>query len=81
MDHICLGPQDQSPGSVSKKKKKVGNNIAKATSDWNSLKITVKMTIQIDRPASRGGALCLCLGLIIKGFKEPPRDRKKQKSH
>lgn len=55
--------------------KKVGDDIAKATSDWNSLKITGKLTIQTDRPVSRGDALCLCLTLIIKAFKEPPRQK------
>lgn len=34
-------------------KKKVGDDTAKATSDWNGLKITVKLTIQIDRSALR----------------------------
>lgn len=31
--HVCLGPQNRPPGSVSKK---VGDDIAKATSDWKS---------------------------------------------
>ncbi|XP_012369068.1 60S ribosomal protein L12-like [Octodon degus] len=66
-----IGPLGLSP-------KKVGDDIAKATGDWKGLRITVKLTIQnrqaqieVVPPAS---------ALIIKALKEPPRDRKKQKS-
>jgi large subunit ribosomal protein L12e len=58
--------------------KKVGDDIAKATSDWKGLKITVKLTIQ-----NRQAAISVCpsaASLIIKALKEPPRDRKKQKN-
>lgn len=58
--------------------KKVGDDIAKATSDWKGLKITVKLTIQ-----NRQAAISVCpsaASLIIKSLKEPPRDRKKQKN-
>jgi large subunit ribosomal protein L12e len=58
--------------------KKVGDDIAKATSDWKGLKITVQLTIQ-NRQATisvvPSGA-----SLIIKALKEPPRDRKKVKN-
>ncbi|XP_076663346.1 ribosomal protein L12 [Andrena cerasifolii] len=66
-----IGPLGLSP-------KKVGDDIAKATSDWKGLKITVQLTIQ-NRQATisivPSGA-----SLIIKALKEPPRDRKKQKN-
>ncbi|PSN39892.1 60S ribosomal protein L12 [Blattella germanica] len=66
-----IGPLGLSP-------KKVGDDIAKATSDWKGLKITVKLTIQ-----NRQAAISVCpsaASLIIKALKEPPRDRKKQKN-
>lgn len=66
-----IGPLGLSP-------KKVGDDIAKATSDWKGLKITVKLTIQ-----NRQAAIAVCpsaASLIIKALKEPPRDRKKQKN-
>ncbi|XP_011504554.1 PREDICTED: 60S ribosomal protein L12 [Ceratosolen solmsi marchali] len=66
-----IGPLGLSP-------KKVGDDIAKATSDWKGLKITVQLTIQ-NRQATisvvPSGA-----SLIIKALKEPPRDRKKVKN-
>ncbi|KAL4841516.1 hypothetical protein H8958_007903 [Nasalis larvatus] len=66
-----IGPQGLSP-------KKVGDNIAKATSTWKGLRITVKLTIQnrqdqIDVAPSPSA-------LIIKALKEPPGDRKKQEN-
>jgi len=58
--------------------KKIGDDIAKATSDWKGLKITVCLTIQ-----NRQAAISVvpsAASLIIKALKEPPRDRKKQKN-
>ncbi|XP_042901540.1 large ribosomal subunit protein uL11 [Parasteatoda tepidariorum] len=65
-----VGPLGLSP-------KKVGDDIAKATSDWKGLKITVKLIIQ-----NRQANIEVCpsaASLIIKALKEPPRDRKKVK--
>ncbi|XP_064141593.1 large ribosomal subunit protein uL11-like [Loxodonta africana] len=58
--------------------KKVGDDIAKATGDWKGLRITVKLTIQ-NRQAQIE-VVPSASALIIKGLKEPPRDRKKQKN-
>ncbi|KAL5288006.1 RPL12 family protein [Megaselia abdita] len=66
-----IGPLGLSP-------KKVGDDIAKATSDWKGLKITVCLTIQ-----NRQAAISVvpsAASLIIKALKEPPRDRKKVKN-
>ncbi|XP_053459542.1 60S ribosomal protein L12-like [Nycticebus coucang] len=57
--------------------KKVGNDIAKVTSDWRGLRITVKMTIQ-NRQAQIE-VVSFAFALIIKALKELLRDRKKQK--
>ncbi|XP_043409223.1 60S ribosomal protein L12-like [Prionailurus bengalensis] len=58
--------------------KKIGDDIAKATGDWQGLRITVKLIIrnrqlqtEVVSPAS---------ALIIKVLKELPRDRKKWKN-
>lgn len=66
-----IGPLGLSP-------KKVGDDIAKATSDWKGLKVTVKLTIQ-----NRNAVISVvpsAASLIIKALKEPPRDRKKVKN-
>merc|ERR1712221_1190 len=65
-----IGPLGLSP-------KKVGDDIAKATSDWKGLKITVQLTIQ-NRQA-KIDVVPSAASLIIKALKEPPRDRKKVK--
>merc|ERR1712168_258660 len=57
--------------------KKVGDDIAKSTSDWKGLKITVQLTIQ-NRQA-KIDVVPSAASLIIKALKEPPRDRKKVK--
>jgi len=65
-----IGPLGLSP-------KKVGDDIAKATTDWKGLKITVRLTIQ-----NRQAAISVvpsAASLIIKALKEPARDRKKVK--
>merc|ERR1711926_25372 len=66
-----VGPLGLSP-------KKIGEDIAKATSDWKGLKITVKLTIQ-NRQA-KVSVVPSAAALIIKALKEPPRDRKKVKN-
>ena len=66
-----IGPLGLSP-------KKVGDDIAKATSDWKGLKVTVKLTIQ-----NRNAVITVvpsAASLVIKALKEPPRDRKKVKN-
>nr|XP_012419799.1 PREDICTED: uncharacterized protein LOC101378365 [Odobenus rosmarus divergens] len=66
-----IGPLGLSP-------KRVGDDIAKTTSDWKGLRITVKLTIQ-NRQAQTE-VVPSASALIIKALKEPPRDRKKQKN-
>ncbi|XP_004417622.1 PREDICTED: 60S ribosomal protein L12-like [Odobenus rosmarus divergens] len=66
-----IGPLGLSP-------KKVGDDIAKATGNWKGLRITVKLTIQ-NRQAQIE-VVPSASALIIKALKEPPRDRKKQKT-
>ena len=58
--------------------KKVGDDIAKATTEWKGLKVTVKLTIQ-NRQA-KVEVVPSASSLIIKALKEPPRDRKKVKN-
>ncbi|XP_065051079.1 large ribosomal subunit protein uL11-like [Rhopilema esculentum] len=65
-----IGPLGLSP-------KKVGDDIAKATTAWKGLKITVQLTIQ-NRQATIS-VVPSAASLIIKALKEPPRDRKKVK--
>ena len=68
-------PQDWSPRSLPKK---VGEDIAKETKkDWNSLRVTVKLTVQ-NRQA-KVSVVPSASALVIKALKEPPRDRKKVK--
>ena len=55
----------------------MGDDIAKATSDWKGLKITVKLIIQ-NRQAQIE-VVPSAASLLIKALKEPPRDRKKVK--
>ncbi|XP_036897895.1 60S ribosomal protein L12-like [Sturnira hondurensis] len=66
-----IGPLGLSP-------KRVGDAIAKATGDWQGLRIPVKLTIQ-NRQAQTE-VVPSASALIIKALKEPPRDRKKQKN-
>ncbi|KAK3308914.1 ribosomal protein L11 [Chaetomium strumarium] len=82
-----IGPLGLSP-------KKVGEDIAKATGDWESwltkgvstsprfiqkgLRVTVKLTIQ-NRQA-QVSVVPSASSLIIRALKEPPRDRKKEKN-
>jgi len=56
----------------------VGDDIAKATSDWKGMRVTVKLTVQ-NRNA-KIDVIPSASSLVIKALKEPPRDRKKQKN-
>ncbi|XP_065844659.1 large ribosomal subunit protein uL11-like [Oscarella lobularis] len=66
-----IGPLGLSP-------KKVGDDIAKSTTEWKGLRITVQLTIQ-NRQA-KIAVVPTASSLIIRALKEPPRDRKKQKN-
>jgi len=55
--------------------KKVGEDIQKATLDWKGLKVTVRLTIQ-NRQATVE-MVASASSMVIKGLKEPIRDRKK----
>ncbi|KIY44514.1 hypothetical protein FISHEDRAFT_67431 [Fistulina hepatica ATCC 64428] len=66
-----IGPLGLSP-------KKVGEDIAKATSQWKGLRVTVQLTIQ-NRQATVA-VVPSASSLVIKALKEPPRDRKKEKN-
>jgi len=58
--------------------KKVGDDIAKATTDWKGLKVTCKLTIK-NRVATVE-VVPSAAALIIRALKEPPRDKKKEKN-
>eukprot|EP01084_Bolivina_argentea_P303280 523575_1 len=64
-----IGPLGMSP-------KKLGDDIAKATTDWKGMGVTIKMDIQ-NRQATIS-VIPSASALIIKALKEPPRDRKKR---
>jgi len=66
-----VGPLGLSP-------KKISDDIAKATADLKGLKITCKLIIQ-NRNA-KVEVVPSASSLIIKGLKEPVRDRKKTKN-
>ncbi|KAL1658380.1 ribosomal protein L11 [Schizophyllum commune] len=66
-----IGPLGLSP-------KKVGEDIAKATSQWKGLRVTVQLTIQNRQAAV--SVVPSASSLVIKALKEPPRDRKKEKN-
>ena len=66
-----IGPLGLSP-------KKVGEDIAKATTEWKGLRITCKLTIQ-NRQAQIA-VVPTASSLVIRALKEPPRDRKKEKN-
>ncbi|KZT61377.1 hypothetical protein CALCODRAFT_491176 [Calocera cornea HHB12733] len=66
-----IGPLGLSP-------KKVGEDIAKATSDWKGLRVTVQLTIQNRQAAV--SVVPSASSLVIRALKEPPRDRKKEKN-
>ncbi|KAI5946266.1 60S ribosomal protein L12 [Manis javanica] len=58
--------------------RKVGDDIAKATSDWKGLRITVKLTIQSRQAPTE--VVPSASALFIKALEEPVRDRKKQRN-
>ncbi|KAI9511211.1 ribosomal protein L11 [Russula earlei] len=66
-----IGPLGLSP-------KKVGEDIAKATTAWKGLRVTVQLTIQ-NRQATVA-VVPSASSLVIRALKEPPRDRKKEKN-
>jgi large subunit ribosomal protein L12e len=66
-----IGPLGLSP-------KKVGDDIAKATSDWKGLRITVKLTVQNRQAAVE--VVPSASSMVIKALKEPVRDKKKEKN-
>ncbi|KAJ8768784.1 hypothetical protein K2173_023688 [Erythroxylum novogranatense] len=67
-----IGPLGLSP-------KKIGEDIAKETAkDWKGLRVTVKLTLQ-NRQA-KVTVVPSAAALVIKGLKEPERDRKKTKN-
>ncbi|KAG6375432.1 ribosomal protein L11 [Boletus reticuloceps] len=66
-----IGPLGLSP-------KKVGEDIAKATSAWKGLRVTVSLTIQNRQAAV--SVVPSASSLVIRALKEPPRDRKKEKN-
>jgi len=55
--------------------KKVGEDIQKATLDWKGLKVTCKLVVQ-NRQATVE-MVASASSMVIKGLKEPIRDRKK----
>jgi large subunit ribosomal protein L12e len=58
--------------------KKISEDIAKQTTDWKGLRITVKLTVQ-NRQA-KIEVVPSASSLVIKALKEPPRDKKKVKN-
>eukprot|EP01100_Stratorugosa_tubuloviscum_P003737 TRINITY_DN1901_c0_g1_i2.p1 TRINITY_DN1901_c0_g1~~TRINITY_DN1901_c0_g1_i2.p1 ORF type:complete len:166 (-),score=100.74 TRINITY_DN1901_c0_g1_i2:149-646(-) len=58
--------------------KKVGDDIAKATTAWKGLRVTCKLTIK-NRVATVE-VIPSAAALVLKALKEPPRDRKKEKN-
>ncbi|VEL41716.1 unnamed protein product [Protopolystoma xenopodis] len=66
-----VGPLGLSP-------KMVGDDIAKATSEWKGLRITVRLTIQ-NRQATVS-VVPSAASLLIRSLKEPIRDKKKVKN-
>ena len=66
-----LGPLGLAP-------KKIGEDIAKQTGDWKSLRVRCKLLVK-NRQATISVAPSAAQ-YIIKALKEPPRDRKKVKN-
>lgn len=56
----------------------MGEDIAKATTEWKGMRVTVKLTVQ--NRAAKIDVIPSASSLVIKALKEPPRDRKKQKN-
>ncbi|XP_052024793.1 60S ribosomal protein L12-like [Apodemus sylvaticus] len=68
-----IGPLGLSP-------KRAEDDIAKATSDWKGLRITVKTDHPGQDRQAQVEVVPSASVLVIKALKEPPRDRKKQKN-
>ena len=66
-----IGPLGLSP-------KKVGEDIQKATKDWQGLNVTVKLTV-VNRQATVS-MIPSSSSLVMKALNEPVRDRKKVKN-
>jgi large subunit ribosomal protein L12e len=58
--------------------KKISEDIAKNTTEWKGLRITVKLTVQ-NRQA-KIEVLPSASSLVIRALREPPRDKKKVKN-
>jgi len=58
--------------------KKISEDIAKNTTEWKGLRITVKLTIQ--NRAAKIEVLPSASSLVIRALKEAPRDKKKVKN-
>jgi len=58
--------------------KKISDDIAKSTTEWKGLRITVQLTVQ-NRQATIA-VLPSASSLVIRALKEPPRDKKKVKN-
>merc|ERR1711980_27128 len=58
--------------------KKLGDDIAKATTDWKGMSVMVRLLIK-NRQAEVE-VIPSASALVIKALKEPPRDRKKEKN-
>lgn len=68
----------QKVGPLGLPAKKVSEDIAKATAEYKGLRVAVKLTIQ-NRQATIE-VVPASSTMIIKGLKEPSRDRKKEKN-
>ncbi len=68
----------QKVGPLGLPAKKVSEDIAKATVEFKGLRVAVKLTVQ-NRQATIEIQPSTST-LVIKGLKEPPRDRKKEKN-
>merc|ERR1711976_145774 len=67
-----IGPLGLSP-------KKIGEDIAKETAkEWKGLRVTVKLTVQ--NRIAKVSVIPSAASLVVKAFKEPVRDRKKEKN-
>ena len=58
--------------------KKISEDIAKSTTEWKGLRITVQLTVQ--NRAATIAVLPSASSLVIRALKEAPRDRKKVKN-
>merc|ERR1712132_15266 len=66
-----VGPHKLSPKSV-------GEDLCKATKDWNGMNVTCKLLVQNRKVTVQ--VVPSATALVIKALKEPPRDRKKVKN-